>query len=242
MIIFKYFRWNEFAKRLFSDGELFFCSPKNTNDPYDYQADIVFHGPEVVKKIKALPDEIREPLIAKCKVSEDHTQPIFDAHKNEMLKYGICCFSHSYNSQLMWAHYAEQHKGICVGFDTNLLKTDGVEFRDINYRLVPPTVNILGTEEEFLQQASSKYIEWSYEKEIRAIKKFDQVLPDDDNNRKWIINKEAIQYVLMGYRTSLEQSQEISTCYHVGGLKARVYHMSPDSSDGGYGLYPLKII
>lgn len=242
MIIFKYFRWNEYAKRLLRNGELFFSSPKATNDPYEYQADVVFNGAKVVEKIKALPDEIREPLIAKCKASKDHTQPIFDAHKEEIFKYGICSFTHSYNSQLMWAHYAEQHQGICIGFETDLLKTDNVEFRDINYRLVPPVVHIGGNEEEHIQQVYSKYIEWSYEKEIRAIRKFNEVLPIDDNRRKWMINKDAIHYVLLGFKVSPERSREISTYYHDGGLKARVYHMSPNSSDGGYGLYPLKII
>lgn len=242
MIIFKYFRWNEYAKRLFTDGELFFSSPQATNDPYEYQAEVVFHGPEVVKKIKSLPDEIQAPLIAKCKLSKDHTQPIFDFHKEEIFRYGVCSFSHSYNSQLMWAHYAEQHHGICVGVETDLLKSPDIKFLDVNYRIAPPLVNIFGTEEEHLLQVSSKYVEWSYEKEIRAVKKFDMVLPIDDDKRKWIINKQAIQYVLMGFRTTLEQSREISTYYHKGGLHARVYHMSPNSIDGGYGLYPLKII
>ena len=242
MIIFKYFRWNEYAKRLFKDGELFFSSPQATNDPYEYQAEIVFHGSEVVEKIKSLPDEIREPLVAKCKASRDYTQPIFDMHKKEIFKYGICSFTHSYNSQLMWAHYAEQHNGICVGFETGLLQSPDVKFLDVNYRIAPPLVNIFGTEEEHLLQVSSKYIEWSYEKEIRAIKKFDAVLPENDSKRKWIIDKKAIQYVLMGYRTTPEQSREISTCYHEGGIQARVYHMSPNSTDGGYGLFPLKII
>jgi hypothetical protein len=142
----------------------------------------------------------------------------------------------------MWAHYADQHRGICVGFETELLKSPDIDFRDINYRIAPPLVNILGTEEERLLQVTSKYIEWSYEKEIRAIKKFDAVLPAEDANRKWIINKEAILYVLMGYRTTPEQLSDISAYYHEGGIRARVYHMSPNSSDGGYGLYPLKII
>lgn len=242
MIIFKYFRWNEYAKRLFSNGELFFSSPQATNDPYEYQAEVVFHGPEVVKKIKSLPDEIREPLVAKCKLSQDPTQPIFDEHKEEIFKYGLCSFSHSYNSQLMWAHYAEQHKGICVGFETDLLKAPNIEFRDINYRLVPPLVKILGSEEERIQQVSSKYIEWSYEKEIRAIKKFDTALPTNDEKRKWIINKQAIQYVLLGFRITPDLLREISSYYHEGEIQARVYRMSPDSIDGGYGLHPLKII
>src|SRR6185503_592987 len=32
-------------------------------------------------------------------------------------KYGVLCFSASSKSPLMWAHYAEAHKGVCLGFD-----------------------------------------------------------------------------------------------------------------------------
>ena len=34
----------------------------------------------------------------------------------------ISCFSKSWNSTLMWSHYGDKHKGICVEFDR--LKND----------------------------------------------------------------------------------------------------------------------
>lgn len=34
----------------------------------------------------------------------------------------ICCFSESDNDLLMWSHYADGHKGICVEYDLKLLK------------------------------------------------------------------------------------------------------------------------
>ena len=30
---------------------------------------------------------------------------------------GVCCFSTAYNSPLLWSHYGDQHKGICIGYD-----------------------------------------------------------------------------------------------------------------------------
>ena len=35
-------------------------------------------------------------------------------HKNGR---GILCFSLNWTSLLLWAHYADNHKGICLGFD-----------------------------------------------------------------------------------------------------------------------------
>jgi Protein of unknown function (DUF2971) len=33
---------------------------------------------------------------------------------------GICCFSETYDNILMWAHYADGHRGFCLEFDTSL--------------------------------------------------------------------------------------------------------------------------
>ncbi|NHZ46125.1 DUF2971 domain-containing protein [Nitratidesulfovibrio liaohensis] len=40
--------------------------------------------------------------------------------RREVLKWerkGICCFSTSCKDSLMWSHYADSHKGMCVGYD-----------------------------------------------------------------------------------------------------------------------------
>ncbi|WP_338619679.1 DUF2971 domain-containing protein [Paludibacterium sp. THUN1379] len=29
---------------------------------------------------------------------------------------GVCCFSTSYSSPLLWSHYGDQHKGLCIGY------------------------------------------------------------------------------------------------------------------------------
>uniref|UniRef100_UPI0040565126 DUF2971 domain-containing protein n=1 Tax=Candidatus Electronema sp. TaxID=2698783 RepID=UPI0040565126 len=29
---------------------------------------------------------------------------------------GVCCFSTTYSSPLLWSHYGDQHKGICIGY------------------------------------------------------------------------------------------------------------------------------
>jgi predicted SAM-dependent methyltransferase len=30
---------------------------------------------------------------------------------------GVMCFSRTWSNRLMWAHYADQHRGICLGVD-----------------------------------------------------------------------------------------------------------------------------
>jgi hypothetical protein len=40
---------------------------------------------------------------------------------NAKLDIGICCFSDTYDSELMWTHYAGDHSGICIGYQPALL-------------------------------------------------------------------------------------------------------------------------
>ncbi|MGO4708165.1 DUF2971 domain-containing protein, partial [Chryseobacterium sp. 2TAF14] len=35
---------------------------------------------------------------------------------------GVYCLSKVYNSELMWAHYAQGHKGYCIEYDLDLFK------------------------------------------------------------------------------------------------------------------------
>ncbi len=34
---------------------------------------------------------------------------------------GVCCFSTTFSSPLLWSHYGDQHRGICLGYSTNRL-------------------------------------------------------------------------------------------------------------------------
>jgi Protein of unknown function (DUF2971) len=30
---------------------------------------------------------------------------------------GVCCFSSTYSNPLLWSHYGDQHRGLCIGYD-----------------------------------------------------------------------------------------------------------------------------
>lgn len=40
---------------------------------------------------------------------------------------GLLCFSDNWRSPVMWAHYADKHRGVCLGFD--IAKNDPDEVR-----------------------------------------------------------------------------------------------------------------
>ncbi|RYZ82791.1 MAG: DUF2971 domain-containing protein [Proteobacteria bacterium] len=92
---------------------------------------------------------------------------------------GICCFSRDNTNSVMWAHYAENHHGLCVCFEVDQdLATSTISnffLRKVEYsRDLPPVIKIKGIGSDELissltQQLSTKHLTWRYEKEYRFI-------------------------------------------------------------------------
>jgi hypothetical protein len=94
--------------------------------------------------------------------------------------YRIICFSQSCESPLMWAHYADNHKGVCLKFEVHEddcsditypesmgeFVEDKLKNRSLAFKLAV-LCNCGITEEEFFKILTTKFSEWSYEKETR---------------------------------------------------------------------------
>ena len=52
-------------------------------------------------------------------------------------KTGMLCYSASWKNLVMWAHYANGHKGLCLGFDTSVLPPGSVQ--KVNYAQSMPS-------------------------------------------------------------------------------------------------------
>ena len=95
---------------------------------------------------------------------------------------GILCFSKCWNSILMWSHYADKHKGMCLGFEIHggFTKVQYAEDRpdicklvqDINKQVGQGRIDLgqipVDGKEAILKILRSKFVGWSYEEEIRA--------------------------------------------------------------------------
>lgn len=91
----------------------------------------------------------------------------------------ICCFSENPKSILMWSHYADYHKGFCIGYDFYELGSE-----DLRARSMYPVIysdgmfdatGVFGSTKSvenilYLNQvALMKSTEWAYEKEWRLV-------------------------------------------------------------------------
>lgn len=93
---------------------------------------------------------------------------------------GVMCFSKHWSSPVMWAHYAEQHKGVCLGFEFT-----GSHAVEMNYgmkRLDLVSHDALtangASAELFRRILALKYEHWSYEEEWRLFGRLNDAAPN----------------------------------------------------------------
>jgi len=94
---------------------------------------------------------------------------------------GLLCFSRDWRNPVMWGHYAESHRGLCLGFDVDDHIAMPVEYvprrLPFDHFLAPETsekeVRVLAA-----RFASTKYSHWRYEKEVRCWASLDPDGPD----------------------------------------------------------------
>lgn len=164
------------------NNKLWYSAPCNFNDVFD--SDIIVDKKEILDTaLRMSPDkrEIRvgSPMwknlqqIINKKIGS--LQSTFDDLK---AKTGISCFSEADNSLLMWAHYANNHCGMCIEYELIeinkklgfspvpiVYSNEKVHFRLINLNTIEAESLIV-----FLESLTTKSPEWSYENEWRIIR------------------------------------------------------------------------
>jgi hypothetical protein len=79
---------------------------------------------------------------------------------------GLICFTRGYSEPMLWSHYADKHRGICLGFDVDDDSCTPVEY--VKERI--PVVNATGVPDAELLSRTlwAKGDSWKYEDEVRV--------------------------------------------------------------------------
>jgi hypothetical protein len=121
---------------------------------------------------------------------------------------GVICFCKDWRNPLMWAHYGDKHKGICLGVDI-----DDIHIKEINYlqNMVAPNIDMNkefgGLTEEYVDKLMvTKYEGWRYENEVRVI------VPLEEKDLTGLYftdfkNNMALKEVFLGPRSNLKVEQ-----------------------------------
>lgn len=160
-------------------GRIYYSSPANFNDPFEMSA--MFDAPNQ--------DEVMTML--------DETGPLVDLHLSKSARakiyqqvratlgtkrvvsrewiesIGVLCLTTSPDDLLMWAHYAQNHTGICLGFDSGFepfSTAQPVRYQEGRARVVP--LDTASREQQLVEKVLFvKSPHWRYESEWRCIKR-----------------------------------------------------------------------
>jgi hypothetical protein len=114
---------------------------------------------------------------------------------------GLLCFSAEWGDPVIWAHYSDKHRGICIGFE---IPDDADVSRRVKYvsqRLpFPPGPTIAHAEAMLF----TKYSNWACEQEIRML----ATLSDEEDGRYFydFDNKVRVTEIIAGARCTLPKS------------------------------------
>jgi hypothetical protein len=134
---------------------------------------------------------------------------------------GIACFSETYENMIMWAHYAGNFKGICLGYSSEDL-IEGLPSTAALIRVAyldkPPTVDgdpAVDMQTTAKRILSQKQYNWSYEREWRVLAPF---------GRLNYVRAQALQEIYLGIE--IPQVQRKLLIDSVAGMDLRVYEMN----------------
>jgi len=166
-------RLNYVAKKINQIGARitdYASSDTHVTDRYYYNKESELYFNEY----KALVSEIK--LLESCPAAKRKSS-LFDAwaKKKEQVisSLGVVCFRESRSNILMWSHYADSHKGVCLIYDSEerpIKRWKNFKFYKIKYD-VNRQIDVLtyGFEKAFYALLTTKSIDWEYEKEHRLI-------------------------------------------------------------------------
>ncbi len=241
--LYKYLKYSDDTLKIITYGTIKFSDPTTFNDPFDsqpcYDPSIAEHIAKTRPDLMAAAASYRGISVEEFIKEQPHQRLAAVMESGQYSKevagsVGICSLTRDPLNLLMWAHYADEHKGFVVEFDipeeTTEHPTSQVQFVEL---LIPQEVEyvaempiILATDDrnaKFTKQFLTKGLEWKYEAEERVI----------DYIRKSGIHKLDQRAILSSIITGLNMDQkiidiiknEVSNLNKRKGLSVTVHHI-----------------
>jgi hypothetical protein len=186
--LYKYCKLNEdkseWIQRIFTHNEIYFASPEQFNDPFDCRVQASFDAtdndweeyldvmmkdrhPELDYKERAA--FVRQLMNSGWLEDPGPKQKIVRDVQDAINEIGVLCLSEVRDDILMWSHYSDSHRGLCLQFD---IKSTFYPFGEllfkVEYTSSYPQINILRDRKDQTRKVLlTKSDIWKHEKEWR---------------------------------------------------------------------------
>lgn len=169
-------------------------------------------------------------------------------------KIGILCLSEENDNLTMWSHYAENHCGFVLGFNSDIPITNNEQClnkpRKVLYSYSRPYLKLFianmnqqdrkkNWAEKFLYTKSK---DWSYENEWRQVNKLEsandtRLLKNEELVHLFKFNKESVCHIYLGCRMNPKDKEEILG--HTEDWDISIFQMTISKTN--YSLDKIKI-
>lgn len=252
-ILYKYANWSDkHHKKIITDNEIYFASAKRFNDPFDSDIPLRYDIRSDEDNFTIILQLVRNkhPDWDSIKIDTEAkkilAQRNWENEKNKIVAENlriqyvfhqkrIFSLSSIYDNILMWSHYANSHRGFCVGFNIKRIEEYFEKYCDdtecpillykVKYERLFPEL-VLGPDFNdpsiVIDALTTKAEEWKYEHEWRYI----LTLPEALMSQIDFILKlpdGIISEVILGCRMSRERIDEIVGIVEGKSIKPKLF-------------------
>ena len=176
---FSLYKFRRINKRLIESllsQSLYFAKPDELNDPFDCRIDLI----KVIKRAELAATGERKKFLSSLLGAPE----FFEVWKSNLDTVGVLAFSRTNREVLLWSHYADEHRGLCLEYqfqgdhllteEFNLIAAGNVDY------LAEPLTEWLKSapmdRTKFVEELLHKYLKtkspaWKYEQESRIIRR-----------------------------------------------------------------------
>lgn len=167
MILYKYRAINKNTIELAKNGKAWFARVTSLNDPFE--GDFAFSE----KLTSQISKQVNSDTGAKNECGVDLAKQIRFSMRRKRC---ILSLSKTNSDILLWSHYANEHKGVCIGIDINGKRADSTFVKNLNGSILhkvkysddPIIIGDYSTN-SMASVLTQKSRQWKYEKEYRLI-------------------------------------------------------------------------
>lgn len=122
---------------------------------------------------------------------------------------GVLCFSTKWKNPVMWSHYADKHRGLCLGFDVADKSVGSVSYS--GKRLAVELEQLKSPRDLPVDYVTkllfTKYTHWKYESEYRAFVTLEEEDEDTGLHFAEFSDRLTLRQVIVGSESSISRQQ-----------------------------------
>lgn len=173
----------KYIREILLENKLYLTSPLKFNDPFDSNPVRIIGGTTKEKEmyfrrlcrenLQGTPRSERRARAKKLarESSEVQKNQLEEIRKHTMESVGIHCFAGNVENILLWSHYADSHRGICLRFKGTISLRTRSNALPVTYSKDRPVLDLSDRDDgRYLEKALlTKSSDWSYEDEHRIV-------------------------------------------------------------------------